>query len=328
MKNKRSSRSGGLDNVENKLERIIEGPFSRIFRSPLQPAEIEKAAIKEVERTRKLGVSTIYVANVYSVIISAADSELLGDLIETLRADLATRIFAYASNNNYRLPTRTIVNFAVDDDMKLGSVFVIGEIVSPEKVAEEFGEEYLHPGSPVPISRSGVYVENPEPLRGQIAHVPEPSIDYFASDPQGAPASAPVAFASAPVVPTPELSAFRNDSVPISAMSYSEHNPQETPFKPTHSATLTINNLPAFILGSQERYSIGRQSECEIHLEDSQISRRHAEIIRDGSGWAILDLQSTNGTLVNGERVSQHHLRNGDVVTVGTTTIRYRETES
>lgn len=318
MKDKRNSRSGGLDNVENKLERIIEGPFSRLFRSPLQPAEIEKAAVKEVERTRKLGVSTIYVANVYSVVISAPDAELLGDLIETLQADLATRIFAYASNNNYRLPTRTIVNFSVDDDMKLGDVFVIGETLSPEKVAEEFGEEYLHPGTPIAAARNGVYVENPAPLRGRVGSVQAP--DSYGAAPLSAP--------SAPVTPAYELSAFRDDSTSLGATPPPANAAPTVPVSAFNHATITVNNLAPFILGSQDSYCIGRQSDCDILLEDPQISRRHAEFVRDSSGWTIVDLQSTNGVMLNGERISQRHLRNGDIITVGATTIRYKEPEA
>lgn len=324
MKDKRNNRSGGLDNVENKLERIIEGPFSKLFRSPLQPAEIEKAAIKEIERTRKLGVSTIYVANVYSVVISAADAELLGDLVETLRADLATRIFAYASNNNYRLPTRAIVDFAVDEDLKLGDVFVIGENISAEKVAEDFGEEYLHPGTPTPSHREGVRIQYPTPSRPRDYDAYAPVSEPFSARPAPAPADA-ADVVPYPVTPEPELSAFRADSASIPSTSAQVVNPGLS--SPTRNATIAVNNLPPFILGSQDRYCIGRQNECEIVLEDPQISRRHAEIIRDSSGWAILDLQSTNGTSLNGERISQRHLRDGDIITVGTTTIRFRETE-
>ena len=70
--------------------------------------------------------------------------------------------------------------------------------------------------------------------------------------------------------------------------------------------------------------AIGRSSECGIALADSNISRRHAEIKRLGTNWAISDLQSTNGTLVNGERITTNRvLRDGDVITVGETNLRY-----
>ncbi|MCB0869388.1 MAG: DUF3662 and FHA domain-containing protein [Solirubrobacterales bacterium] len=72
------------------------------------------------------------------------------------------------------------------------------------------------------------------------------------------------------------------------------------------------------------RAVLGRSDEVECVLRDPNVSRRHAELRQDASGqWEIADLGSTNGVKVNGRRVTEAPLREGDQVTVGTTTFRF-----
>jgi hypothetical protein len=69
---------------------------------------------------------------------------------------------------------------------------------------------------------------------------------------------------------------------------------------------------------------IGRSRECDIVLNDSNVSRRHAEIRpAGGDGWTITDLGSTNGVKVNGRQVSTAPLKPGDEVVVGTVDVRF-----
>jgi predicted component of type VI protein secretion system len=68
--------------------------------------------------------------------------------------------------------------------------------------------------------------------------------------------------------------------------------------------------------------TIGRSRDCEIVLEDTGISRRHADIRPSGEGWTLEDLGSTNGVLVNGQRVAgARQLSAGDRVELGSTEI-------
>jgi two-component system, cell cycle response regulator len=63
--------------------------------------------------------------------------------------------------------------------------------------------------------------------------------------------------------------------------------------------------------------TIGRSSQCDIQIEDDNVSRKHAEInFRDGLVW-LTDLQSTNGSYVNSKRVSEVPLNDGDLVLIG-----------
>ena len=73
---------------------------------------------------------------------------------------------------------------------------------------------------------------------------------------------------------------------------------------------------------------VGRDDNADIVLDDPGISRRHTElrVTHDGPHLvtAIRDLGSTNGTFVNGERITSRHLNDGDRVTIGRTTVVFR----
>jgi len=63
---------------------------------------------------------------------------------------------------------------------------------------------------------------------------------------------------------------------------------------------------------------IGRSRDCDIHVADPNASRRHAEVQPDGSGgFNLIDLGSTNGTELNGKRVSHVRLSEGDAIAIG-----------
>lgn len=63
--------------------------------------------------------------------------------------------------------------------------------------------------------------------------------------------------------------------------------------------------------------TVGRHPEADIFFDDVTVSRRHAEVIRTGTAFEVVDQRSLNGTYVNGERVDRSALRNGYEVRVG-----------
>ncbi len=72
----------------------------------------------------------------------------------------------------------------------------------------------------------------------------------------------------------------------------------------------------------QNEMLIGRSDDAEIHIEDEGVSRKHAKIIRMADGQImIVDLGSTNGTYFNGTRITEHVLKDGDKIQIGSTTI-------
>ncbi len=75
---------------------------------------------------------------------------------------------------------------------------------------------------------------------------------------------------------------------------------------------------------SQGTVSVGRLPECTISVNDSNISRQHAEM-RQANGYCVVaDLNSTNGTLVNGLRITgEQRLNDGDIISFGSTHVRF-----
>jgi pSer/pThr/pTyr-binding forkhead associated (FHA) protein len=76
---------------------------------------------------------------------------------------------------------------------------------------------------------------------------------------------------------------------------------------------------------AMDNMHIGRSPGADIVLDDSSVSRRHALVTKRGDGTVILDDRSLNGVQVNGVRVSEATLKDGDVVLVGHVTLRYIE---
>ena len=71
-----------------------------------------------------------------------------------------------------------------------------------------------------------------------------------------------------------------------------------------------------------DRALIGRSPECDVFLDDVTVSRRHAELTREGNVFTIRDLGSLNGTFVNKRRIESSTLEDDDEVQIG----KYRMT--
>ena len=98
---------------------------------------------------------------------------------------------------------------------------------------------------------------------------------------------------------------------------------EKAPDRPALTRAVVDLNDRRYVLDGP-RAVLGRSDEAECVLRDPNVSRRHAELRQDASGqWEIFDLGSTNGVKVNGRRVTEAPLREGDQVTIGTTTFRF-----
>jgi len=144
---------GILADFEDSIGKVIEGTFGGIFRSHVQPAEIARSCAKEMDRSKKLGIGKVYVANFYTIILSPRDGDALAGLMSTLESELETYLLAHARENNYQLPTRPVVHFVSDRELKLGRFDVIGETMSQAEIDKELGIEEemppMRPASPV-----------------------------------------------------------------------------------------------------------------------------------------------------------------------------------
>jgi hypothetical protein len=142
------------------------------------------------------------------------------------------------------------------------------------------------------------------------------------SDEEGQPAAeAPAAGTAAAPGEEPRVSETTVFGATGAAVSPAPHKSPSSP----EPATVTIRGIDHDVVLSGARMVVGRLKTCDICLADANASREHAAFEREGSGWAIHDLGSTNGTLLNGAPVQRERLRERDVVVIGVTELVYHE---
>lgn len=227
---------GVLRNFETRLERGIEGFFKAAFRSGLQPIEIAKRILREMESAKTVGVKEIWVPNRYTLAVSEADRERFASMEGALIRELENVVSEGARENGYGLVARPEVVFETDGGLKRGDLLVSAELS-----------------------------EAPGP---QTAERPAAS------------------------------------SGPSAKLALEGGNDEWT------------------LDGDSS--VIGRLSGSEVEIQDPGASRRHAEIRREGEDFVLVDLGSTNGTLLNDAPVSEATLESGDRITIGRTVLEFR----
>ena len=90
------------------------------------------------------------------------------------------------------------------------------------------------------------------------------------------------------------------------------------------SLILVSDDQEVKTLPIERRIRIGRQSDNDLVITDPGVSRHHAEVINHNGTCTLHDLGSTNGTYVNGSVVSEHALRDGDRISLGSTVVEFR----
>lgn len=79
-------------------------------------------------------------------------------------------------------------------------------------------------------------------------------------------------------------------------------------------------------LGTQQSVTIGRSPGCDLRISQASVGRKHAEIVCEEGEYVVRDLDSSNGTYVNGRRIERHVLSTGDRIYIGDVSIGYNET--
>jgi hypothetical protein len=115
-----------------------------------------------------------------------------------------------------------------------------------------------------------------------------------------------------------------HSSNPLEFTQSMSREPGTTPGKLPGGAFLILDNGQHFPL-DRPVINIGRRIDNQIVLEDQHVSRTHAQLrVRDGR-FVVFDLGSTGGTKVNGRKIKQHILRQGDVITIAGMRLVYGE---
>ncbi len=110
-----------LRSFEDRLERLVEGVFSRAFKSGLQPVEIGRRLVREIEASRTVDVSGRGLApNRFVITVSNEDAQRFVDLHESLVTELTTTVRGYAAQNGLSFLGRVSVEFMTDPSLRVG----------------------------------------------------------------------------------------------------------------------------------------------------------------------------------------------------------------
>jgi hypothetical protein len=241
-----------LRNLESKIAGLVEGTFSRAFRSEVRPVEIARKLAREMEEHKSYSVSRTYVPNQYRVFLSPRDRERFADYEDALAGELAGYLLEYARRERLALLSRPVIEFETDDRLGLGEFGIQTRVVAPEQVDHE-------PAVREESGRTMVYS-----AAGRVAE------------------------------PLEERARSRNQTA------------------------LLLYEGKRLVVGPTGA-TMGRSRQCEIVLNDPNVSRQHAEIRPRGGSWVLTDLGSTNGSTVNGRRIDGPEvLKPGDELEFGT----------
>ncbi|HEX6490385.1 MAG TPA: DUF3662 and FHA domain-containing protein [Gaiellaceae bacterium] len=109
-----------LRNIEAKIESLFEGVFGRAFRTNVQPVELARKLVKEMEDNRVISVSRLYVPNEYTIYLSPADREQFENYEESLVGELQDYLAENARREKYVLLSPPQVAFETDEDLDVG----------------------------------------------------------------------------------------------------------------------------------------------------------------------------------------------------------------
>ena len=252
-----------LKSIESRIAGLVEGTFSRAFKSEVRPVEIARKLAREMEEHKSYSVSRTYAPNEYRVYLSPRDRERFADEEGHLVSELAGYLLEHARRENLALRSRPVVQFITDERLGLG----------------EFGIQTRTSAAAPGDSQQHVVARAPEPDAGGRTMI------YSTAERQAQQLQEPA----------------RSDQ---------------------RTALLLIDGK-RLVVGAGG-VTMGRSRQCEVTVDDPNVSRQHAEIRPRGGSWVLTDLGSTNGSQLNGRRLDQPMvLKPGDQIELGTTTLTF-----
>src|SRR5437588_9207560 len=134
-----------LRSLESKIAGLVEGTFSRAFRSEVRPVEIARKLAREMEEHKSLSLSRTYVPNEYRVFLSPRDRERFVGYESALADELAGYLLEHARRERFTLPARPVIEFETDDRLGLGEFGIQTGIVEVHGEEEEAEPEPYEP---------------------------------------------------------------------------------------------------------------------------------------------------------------------------------------
>lgn len=290
---------GVLDRFEKGIERAVNGAFAKAFRSEVQPVEIASALRRECdEKAAVVGRDRTIAPNAFVVELGRADHDRLGEWEAALGDELSAAVHEHARQQSYAFVGPVRVLFEQAEDLDTGVFRVRSTTARPDPAA-----------GPAPGAR---------PWHEQAAAAP-PRPDLPAAPPY--PGAPPAGYAPAPAPAAP--GGWPPIDAPVAPAAAAPTAPAPSWATPTAGAlgTLDVDGRPHPV--DKPVTVIGRAMDVDVVLDDPGVSRRHAEVhVVDGRA-RVIDLGSTNGTFLDGERVHAGSLTDGSMITVGRTRITY-----
>jgi hypothetical protein len=120
-----------LRNLESKIAGLVEGTFSRAFRSEVRPVEIARKLAREMEEHKSFSVSRTYVPNEYRVFLSPRDRQRFADYEEALASELAGYLLEHARRERLVMLSRPTIEFETDSRLGLGEFGIQTRVVHP-----------------------------------------------------------------------------------------------------------------------------------------------------------------------------------------------------
>jgi len=309
---------GVFRSIENGVENAFDKASGAVFKSPLEPAQIAKKAVQLMRQNKLVGSGRQYAPTLYNVLVSPKDNNRLFGFYPTLAAEIETLLMSKGADSGLIFDGRPLVRFIVDNKLKSGRFDIIVEVVAGpvlEKLREEEMEYYgidvqpkAAPAAAAPAAAAGgAYAAAAAPKPNSYRFDYDNSEYYDLDEPDELGTAAPP--------PADDSRLTGNFKIP---------EPQNMPS--LGSAALVVQGSGAVHPLTTRQMSAGRDLGNQIVLADAGASRKHACFEQNAAGtWKLVDMGSTNGTLLNDRPVTTSILRNGDLITIGTTVLEFTE---
>jgi hypothetical protein len=282
-----------LRTLENMIAGLVEGTFGRVFKAEVRPMELARKLAREMDENKTTSVSRVYAPNEYSVWLSPKDRARYEGVEHEVIDELCAYLLEHARGEDLALASRPRITFHTDERLQLGEFGIEARLAKPEGSPEDGDDRAAQHAPPSPTHGR----DAPDRRRGNAIA-----------------AAAPGGVGGAPYQEPDEA----GNTMIFSNSERVRDAVERTGARRRSKALLMVSGRR--LLVAPRGAVIGRSRECDIVLEDSGVSRRHAELRPRGSAWTIEDLGSTNGVRVNGLAVNGvHRLRSGDRVEMGST---------
>ncbi len=294
---------GLFDRLEAGIERAVQGTFARHMRSAVHPVEIASNIRRAMDDRAVTSSGRAIVPNQFVIELSPGDFDRLAPDLQNVEMDLVAAAEEHCDGQRYQPAGPIDIIFEEHDDLETGVFRLRPSKASRPRATGMTGQHRA--------IRPSDHTDSPRDL----------GPDAAVAGAAGAAAAAGAAGAggAAGAARGPDDADDDRTRAAASPPRPRRVNPADRPW-------LDVDGERYPLMGAMT--VLGRDDGADIILDDPGISRRHTElrVTTDGPHFVttIRDLGSTNGTYVNGERVTTTHLEDGDHVTVGRTSITFR----